>query len=240
MGDHGGPKAVVNVDHADTRRTGGEHAEHGGQTAEMAAVADRGGDRDDGCTHESSQHCRERTFHASNGDDDASFPNLRQRAQQAMKARHPHIDMTHHLRAEGERSLGSFFGDGQVAGARTDHGDMAHGLDGMLRRDEAKHASDRQPLHIGQLRLDRGGLAAVDARGDGDLSGSVDASEKGGHLVRRLGRSEHHLWLTDAPRAVEIEPRKAKVGGRRRVEQHGGRGRGGTPRLHVAQQDFEG
>ena len=61
-------ESIVDVDHSDAASAAVEHPEEGGETAEVCAVSDAGGDGDDGATHQPGDGAREGTFHS--GDDD--------------------------------------------------------------------------------------------------------------------------------------------------------------------------
>src|SRR2546423_14767747 len=62
-GDEARAEAVVYVDDRDVRGAGVEHAEQGRHAAEARAVADAGGDGDDGRGHQTADHTGERALH---------------------------------------------------------------------------------------------------------------------------------------------------------------------------------
>src|SRR5580704_3748333 len=63
-GDVSCAKSVIDVDDADVRGARVEHAEQRGQALERGAIADAGGNGDDGYADEAPHHARQCTFHA--------------------------------------------------------------------------------------------------------------------------------------------------------------------------------
>ncbi len=70
-GEHGSAEAVVDVDHADAAGAGVEHREQRRDPAEVGAVADTRGDRDDRDIDEPGDQGRQRALHAGDRDDRA-------------------------------------------------------------------------------------------------------------------------------------------------------------------------
>ena len=121
----GGAEAIVDVDHADVRRAGVQHAEKSGESVERGSVADAGGNRDDGNSHESTNHRGQSAFHAGTDDDDARFREHAAMGKKAMDARHSDVVKRLDVVAHEFGSDDGFLGDGNVAGSGGDDGDGA-------------------------------------------------------------------------------------------------------------------
>src|SRR6266581_5863078 len=63
VGHQGGPEAVVDVDHGDARRAGGQHGQQRGQPPERGPVADAGGYGDHRPGGQPRHHRRQRSLH---------------------------------------------------------------------------------------------------------------------------------------------------------------------------------
>src|ERR1700722_15595565 len=70
-GDAGCAEAVVDVDYRDVGGTGVQHAEERGDSAERCAVADAGGDGEDGSMDKSADDGGQSSFHAGADDEHA-------------------------------------------------------------------------------------------------------------------------------------------------------------------------
>lgn len=124
-GGVGGTEAVVDIYDGDTGSATGEHAQEGAQAGEVGAVADAGGNGDDGAGNETCHDAGQGAFHTRNDDQDVSgekLINVRKEPVQASDADvvNPQDGVSHEIGGDS-----GFFSDGQVAGAGANDGDGA-------------------------------------------------------------------------------------------------------------------
>ncbi len=82
---------AVDVDHCDTRRTGCQHRHQGGQSAEIGAIADTGGNRKNRDRQIPGHDRRQRSLHPGDDDDDGRFAKRREGRHQSLWSRHSDI-----------------------------------------------------------------------------------------------------------------------------------------------------
>ena len=131
----GGTEAVVDVDHGDAGGAAVEHAEEGGDATEAGAVADAGGDGDDGDGYEAAYYAGECAFHAGDADDYAGFGEFLAMVQEAVDAGDAYVVEAGHAIAHKLGGEDGFFGYGNVAGAGGNYGDGAFAGDLVIALD---------------------------------------------------------------------------------------------------------
>ncbi len=120
-----GAEAVVDVDHGDAAAAAIEHSEESGEAAEVRAVADAGGNGDDGASDESGDGAGEGALHSGDDDKDGALFEVFADGEQAMDAGDADIgDPFDGVPEEFERD-GGFIGDGEIGGACADDADDA-------------------------------------------------------------------------------------------------------------------
>ena len=130
-GSVGCAEAVVYIYYGDVGGTGVEHSEKGGGSVEAGTVADRGGDGDDGDADQAADDGGEGAFHAGTDDDGVGVGELVADGEEAMKAGYAYVVEAGDFGVEELGGDGGFFGDGLVAGAGAEDGDVAVGLGGV-------------------------------------------------------------------------------------------------------------
>jgi hypothetical protein len=178
-GGVGGAEAVVDVDDGDVGGAGVEHAEEGGGAVKAGTVADGGGDGDDRDADEAADDGGESAFHAGADDDGVDAGELVADGEEAVDAGYAYVVEASDFCVEELGGDGSFFGDGLVAGAGGEYGDVAGGFGdgGLFEGDGA-----------GLLVIDGGWILAEDGFGGvGVDAGGEDVDAGGGHAGEDLG-----------------------------------------------------
>jgi hypothetical protein len=209
-GDVAGAEAVVDIDDGDVAGATVEHAEQGGEAVEAGAIADAGGDGDDGAGYKAADGAGERPFHAGADDDDAGLGEALAIVHEAMDAGDPDIvDGIDGIAHDFGGKLG-LFGDGHVAGAGADDGDGALAGDGAV-APEADDAGTGEILALGEAAGDGFGALPVGA-GDEDVAGVVeDDGGDFGDLVGRLAFGEDDFGHAMTERPVVVHFGEAEV-----------------------------
>ena len=127
-GSVGRAEAVVYIYYGDVGGAGVEHSQKRGGAVEAGAVADRGGDGDDGDADEAADDGGKSAFHAGADDDDVGVGELLADREKAMDAGYADVVEAGDFGVEEFGGDGGLFGDGLVAGAGGEDGDVADGL----------------------------------------------------------------------------------------------------------------
>ena len=112
-----GTESVIDVDHGDSASAAVEHAEEGGESAEVCAVSDAGGDCDDGATDESGDGAGEGAFHSGDDHENGTAFEMFAHGEEAMNSGDADVRDTEDGVAEEVEGDGGFIGDGEVGGA---------------------------------------------------------------------------------------------------------------------------
>ena len=122
---HARAEAVVDVDDRDAGGAAGEHAEERGEAAEGGAVADAGGDANDGSVREAAHDAWQCAFHAGNHHDRVGTVQRGALRQDAVQRGHPGVVDALHMRAQRVGGDRRFFGNRQVGRSGGDYGHVA-------------------------------------------------------------------------------------------------------------------
>jgi hypothetical protein len=196
-------KAVVNVDDPDATGTGVEHGEESGEATKASAVADTGGDGDDGAGDEAADNTGQGALHASDGDNDVGRLEDRQMGQQAVEACHTDIVVAGDGVAHDLGGQGSLFSNRQVAGACGQ--DYNARFPGPVVAFEPDHPRFGVEVKVGD---ERAGRLEVDAGGaGGEEAGRAlgEASDDGSGLVGGLAGAVDNLREALAQPAMGVE-----------------------------------
>jgi hypothetical protein len=178
-GGVGSAEAVVDVDDGDVRGAGVEHAEEGGGTGEAGSVTNGGGDGDDGDGDQAADDGGKRAFHAGADDDGVGLGELGADGEEAMNAGDAYVIEAGDGAAEELGGDGGLFGDGEVAGAGAEDGDVAAEF-GWWRL--------AQGDGVGGRVVDGGGGLREDVfRGGGVGAGGEDVNAGGSHAGEDFG-----------------------------------------------------
>ena len=116
-----GPEAVVDIHDRYSGRAAIEHGEQGRDAAEARAVADAGGDPDDGARHKAADDAGERALHSGHHHGHIGFKELLADMQQPVYAGHPDVVDAVHAASEHLCGHGSLFGHRDVRGPGGHH-----------------------------------------------------------------------------------------------------------------------
>ena len=214
-------EAIIDVDDGNVGRAGVEHAEESGGSGEGGSVSDGGGYCDDGNSDETADYAGERAFHSSADDDGVCFPKFVPDRQQAVQAGYANIVDAGDCSVEKLGRDGSFFGDGKVAGAGAEDGDVAFwlGRNGLTECD----GSGLGVVLSGRVGGDDGlGGGGVRACGQDVGSGGSHAREDFRCLDSGLSGGVDDLRKTRAKAAMMIDFSVADVFKWERSEAGGG------------------
>ena len=204
------PKAVVNVDHADTGGAAIEHGEEGSQPAEAGTVAHAGGNGDYRRRHQSTDDAGEGAFHASDRHYDLRLVQSWEVVEQAMQPGDAHIvdsiDCVAH-QLGNERCLLSHW---EVGGAPTHHQYPGMGW-GLLQLIDDNRAGGGLVGRLGHFLLDGGEAFLSDAGYQNPVALSAQSLHQGNHLLHRLALPEDNLRKAFAKRSVVIELGEAQI-----------------------------
>jgi hypothetical protein len=102
----GCPEAVVDVDHGQTSRAGGQHPEKGCQSAQRDPVPDTGRDADDRGSDQARHDAGEGSLHPRDDDEDPGSLEPGSLSDQPMDPRHADIEQPAHPETKGLRRSG--------------------------------------------------------------------------------------------------------------------------------------
>src|SRR5215204_4763599 len=138
-GCEGGAEAVVDVDYRHVGGAGVEHGQERGEAGEVGAVADGGGDGEDGAGDQAADNAGECAFHAGDGDDGAAVLESGDVGEEAVKAGNADVGDGNGWDGHGAEGDECFGGDGGVTRAgryHRDWGTSGRGIELRWRIDE--------------------------------------------------------------------------------------------------------
>ena len=145
-GDVAALEPRIDIHHRHIGSTAIEHAQESRDAAEAGAVADAGGDGDDGTSDVAADDAGQGRFHAGDDDDGVGAANAIKPGQQALRAGDADVDDDVGGSSHPVERFAGFFGDGQIARAGGDDGDLPR--DSVLSVSPATAQAERP----GQLR----------------------------------------------------------------------------------------
>lgn len=116
-GDVAGFEAGVDVDDTNIGGAGVEHSKERGDAAKAGAIADAGGDGDDGTGDMSADDAGERSFHTGDHDNGVGFSNAVEFSEQPLWTGDADIDDQIGVRPHPIRRFANFLGNRQVTGS---------------------------------------------------------------------------------------------------------------------------
>jgi len=208
--DVSGSEAIIDIDDADVRGAGVEHAEQRCHPFERCAIANAGGNGDHRNSDETSDDAGQRALHPRTNDHDTSFGQRLAICQQTMDAGDADIVevldfVSHHF--GGDDSL---FRDRDVAGSRRDYGDDAFAVFRcVLLQDDG--AGERAVVDAANSFLYRSKLFFIRTCGEDVASVLRQSRKNSGYLRRRFPLAEDDFRHASAQCAVMIDLGKPEI-----------------------------
>ncbi len=205
-----GTESVIDVDHGDSASAAVEHAEEGGEPAEVCAVSDTGGDCDDGATDESGDGAGECAFHSCYHDENGTAFEVFAHGEEAMDSGDADVRDTEDGVAEEVEGDGGFIGDGEVGGAGAHDPDEAAAFwEGLSFDGDA--ARGGVPFGVGDAFGDGFEVPFGDAAREDETVFFDDDGGDVADLLRGFSRAEDDFWETATTLTVGINARKTEI-----------------------------
>ena len=205
-----GTESVIDVDHGDSASAAVEHAEEGGEAAEVCAVSDAGRDCDDGATDESGHGAGEGAFHSGDDDENSAALEFFAYSEEAMDSCDADVRDAEDGVAKEVEGDGGFIGDGEVGGAGAHDADEAAAFREGLSFD-SDAARGGVPFGVGNAFSDRFEVSFGDAAREDETVFFDDDGGDVAYLFGGFARTENDFRETAATFTVGIDSRKTEI-----------------------------